>query len=301
MPKVLITGGTGSVGTYLSSFLEANGYEVAVLSRKRTENSKFQTYLWNYKEDFIEPEALETSDYIVHLAGAGIADKRWTNKRKKEIIDSRVETSEALFRALAKCKKKPKTFISASGIGYYGQQTTDKIFQETDVAGKDFVGKTCRLWESSVNKINELGIKTINLRIGVVLMKNGGALEKMAQPIRLGVGAPLGSGRQMVPWIHIADLNRIILHAISHEAMEGPYNTCVPESVTNRDLTKTLAKVLRKKLLLPNTPSWALQLILGERAVLLTEGSRVSSDKILSTGFEFKFTDLEEALRDILD
>ena len=301
MPKILITGGTGSIGTYLSNFLEDKGYEVAVLSRKRNTSSKFKTYLWNYKENFIEPEALETSDYIVHMAGAGIADKRWTKKRKKEIIDSRVATSEVLYKALAKCKKKPKAFISASGIGYYGQQTTDKCFQETDEPGADFVGKTCKLWEESVNKINELGIKTINLRIGVVLMKNGGALEKMAQPIRMGVGAALGTGKQMTPWIHITDLNRIILHAINDAAMEGPYNACAPKAASNHDLTKTLAKVLHKKLLLPNTPAWVLKIILGERAVLLTEGSRVSSDKILSTGFEFKYTDLEEALRDILD
>ncbi len=301
MPKVLITGGTGSIGTYLSHFLEENGYEVAVLSRSRSTSSKFKTYLWNYKENFIEPEALETSDYIVHMAGAGIADKRWTNKRKKEIIESRVATSELLYRALSKCKKKPEAFISASGIGYYGQQTTDKIFEETDGAGKDFVGETCRLWEASVNKINDLGIKTINLRIGVVMMKNGGALDKMAQPIRLGVGAALGTGKQMIPWIHIADLNRIILHAINNSSLEGPYNACAPESVTNLELTNTLAKVLRKKLLLPNTPSWVLKMILGERSVLLTEGSRVSSDKILSTGFEFKYTNLENALRDILD
>lgn len=300
MPKVLITGGTGSIGTYLSNFLEEKGYEVAVLSRGRSAGSELKTYLWNYKEDFIEPEALETADYIVHMAGAGIADKRWTNKRKKEIIESRVATSELLYRALAKCKNKPKAFISASGIGYYGQQTTDRIFKETDPAGNDFVGETCRLWEASVNKINGLGIKTINLRIGVVMMKNGGALEKMAQPIRMGVGAALGSGKQMVPWIHIADLNRIILHAINNTSMEGAYNTCVPEPVTNIDLTKTLAKVLHKKLLLPNTPAWVLKIILGERSVLLTEGSRVSSDKILSTGFKFKFTNLENALQDIL-
>ena len=139
------------------------------------------------------------------------------------------------------------------------------------------------------------------MRIGVVLMKNGGALEKMAQPIRMGVGAALGTGKQMTPWIHITDLNRIILHAINDAAMEGPYNACAPKAASNHDLTKTLAKVLHKKLLLPNTPAWVLKIILGERAVLLTEGSRVSSDKLLSTGFEFKYTDLEKALRDILD
>lgn len=285
----------------LCKFLKERGYEVSVLSRRRTENEKFKTYLWNYKENFIEKEALASCDYIIHLAGAGIADKRWSNQRKKEIIESRTATSKLLYDTLKHEKNQVKAVISASGAGYYGQITTDKIFSESDSVGSDFIGQICKEWEETVNKIQTLGIRTVNLRIGLVLMKNAGALEKMTPAFRLGLGSVLGSGRQFMPWIHINDLLSVFYMALSNKAFIGPYNCCSPETVSNMEFSKTLAKSIHKKIWLPNTPAWVLKIILGQRAVLLTEGSKLSAQKLLSSGFEFKYPHLEDALNHIQD
>ena len=298
--KVLVTGGTGSIGRLLCDFLTKKGYEVSVLSRRRSPDSKYKTYLWNYKENFIEEDAVLNCDYIIHMAGAGIADARWTSRRKKEIIDSRVQTSTLLFKTLSKHKNKVKGFISASGAGYYGQVTSDKTFVETDPSGKDFIGQTCEQWEASVNQIKTLNIRTVNLRIGMVLMKKGGAIEKMAQPFQLGLGTVLGSGNQIMPWIHVNDLQRILLQAIANKDMQGPYNTCSPETTNNLEFTKTLANTMHKKLWLPHTPAWLLKIILGQRSILLTEGSKLSSNKLLSTGFTFNYPGLQDALSEIL-
>jgi uncharacterized protein (TIGR01777 family) len=298
--KVLVTGGTGSIGRLLCDFLTKKGYEVSVLSRRRSTSSKYKTYLWNYKENFIEEEAILTCDYIIHMAGAGIADKRWTSQRKKEIIDSRVKTSTLLFKTLSNHKNKVKGFISASGAGYYGQLTSDKTFLETDLPGSDFIGQTCKQWEAAVNQIKTLNIRTVNLRIGMVLMKNGGAIEKMAKPFQLGLGSALGNGNQIIPWIQANDLQRIILQAIVNKDMHGPYNCCSPETTHNLEFTKTLANTLHKKLWLPHTPVWLLKIILGQRSILLTEGSKLSTKRLLSTGFAFNYPCLQDALSEIL-
>lgn len=298
--KVLVTGGTGSIGRLLCNFLTEKGYEVSVLSRRRSTNSKYKTYLWNYKEDFIEEEAILNCDYIIHMAGAGIADKRWTSRRKKEIIDSRVQTSTLLYKTLLNHKNKVKCFISASGAGYYGQLTSDKTFVETDPPGSDFIGQTCQQWEAAVNQIKTLKIRTVNLRIGMVLMKNGGAIEKMAKPFELGLGTVLGNGNQIMPWIQVNDLQRIILQAMINEDMNGPYNSCSPETTNNLEFTKTLANSFHKKLWLPHTPAWLLKIILGQRSILLTDGSKLSSKKLLSTGFVFNYPGLQDALNEFL-
>ena len=298
--KVLVTGGTGSIGRLLCDFLTEKGYEVSVLSRRRSTSSKYKTYLWNYKENFIEEEAILNCDYIIHMAGAGIADKRWTSCRKKEIIDSRVQTSTLLFKTLSNHKNKVKCFISASGAGYYGQLTSNKTFVETDPSGTDFIGQTCEQWEAAVNQIKTLNIRTVNLRIGMVLMKKGGAIEKMAKPFQLGLGTVLGSGNQIIPWIHAIDLQRAILQAMINKNMNGPYNCCSPETTNNLEFTKTLANTLHKKLWLPHTPKWLLKIILGQRSILLTDGSKLSSKRLLSTGFVFNYPGLHDALSECL-
>ena len=298
--KVLITGGTGSVGRKLCEFLTAQHVEVSILSRRKNNNSKYKTYLWDHEQYLIDTDAFEDIDYIIHLAGAGIADKRWTESRKKEILDSRVKTTALLYKALSKSKHKVKGIISASAVGYYGQTTTDNNFKEEDQPGNDFVASVCKAWETAVNKFQDLGMRTVNLRIGIVLMKKGGALEKMAQPFYWNVGAPLGSGKQIIPWIHLTDLNRIILQAINSSDMQGPYNCCAPDPVSNSEFSSQIATVLRKRIWLPKVPSWVLRLILGRRSVLLTEGSRVSSEKILKTKFEFKYPKLLPALQNLL-
>ena len=298
--KVLITGGTGSVGRKLSEFLSQHNIEVSILSRTKKDSATYKTYLWDYKHQLIDKDAFTDCDYIIHLAGAGIADKRWSESRKKEILDSRVKTTDLLFNALSTSKHQVKGIISASAVGYYGQKTTDSIFKENDKPGDDFVAEVCKAWESAVNQFKSLGLRTVNLRIGIVLMKKGGALEKMARPFHWNLGAALGNGQQMIPWIHLTDLNRIIFQALQSTQMEGPYNCCSPEPASNSEFSNQIAAVLGKSIWLPNVPSWVLRLMLGSRSVLLTEGSSVSAEKILKTKYQFKYPKLSAALQDLL-
>lgn len=298
--RVLITGGTGSIGSQLCDFLAAQNIEVSVLSRRKNPDSKYPVFLWDYKHALIDNKAFENCDYIIHLAGAGIADKRWTSSRKDEIMDSRVSTTALLFKALSSVDHNVKGIISASAVGYYGQVTTTLNFKEEDPQGEDFVAKVCSAWEKEVNKFEELSLRTVNLRIGIVLMAKGGALEKMTQPFKWNVGAALGHGKQIIPWIHIHDLKEIILKSIMSQELNGPYNCCAPDPVNNREFSNCIAKTLGKTIWLPNVPSFVLKLMLGKRAILLTQGSRVSSKKILDTGFTFKYPKLEAALANLL-
>ena len=297
---VLVTGGTGSIGGLLCDYLSKQGLDVTILSRRKRENAKYKTFLWNQHENFIEATAFDKCDYIIHLAGAGIADAAWTAKRKKEILDSRVKTTNLLYDSLASHNHQVKGIISASAVGYYGQVTSEKTFKEDEAPGTDFVASVCKQWEEGVIRFSDLNIRTVNLRIGIVLMRKGGALEKMVQPFQYNVGSALGSGKQFIPWIHITDLQRIILHSINSADMKGPYNCCAPDSADNLKFSKTIAQVLNKKIWLPNVPKFVLRMILGERSILLTEGSKVSPEKIIQSGFEFKFTKLQSALHDLL-
>lgn len=298
--KVLVTGGTGAVGRELCTFLFDKGYEVRILSRSADKNSRYPTFQWDYQRALIDKKAFENCDFIIHLAGAGIADKKWTKKRKQEIIDSRVKTTAFLYKALSTTKNNVKGIIAASAVGYYGQHTTAHNYKEDDPAGNDFVAEVCKAWEKEVNRFQQLDMRSVNLRFGIVLMQQGGALEKMALPFKWHAGAAIGSGKQFIPWIHYHDLNRIILQALEKATMQSAYNCCAPHPVDNATFTKLLGDVLHKKVFLPNIPSFVLKLFLGQRAVLLTEGSRVSSEKILDTGFEFKYPKLKPALEDLL-
>ena len=300
MSKVLISGGTGSIGRLMADSLHRQGFEVCLLSRSVNPNSTYKTYRWNIYDNYLDPEALKSCEYIIHLAGAGIADKSWSKKRKKEIIESRVLSTDLLYNKVKETNTQLKAFISASAVGYYGQLTSDHIFVEEDESANDFVGKTCFLWEQAVERFEELGIRTVMIRIGVVMMAEGGALEKMAQPVRMGVGAALGSGKQFIPWIHVEDLIGIFSLALKEDDMSGPYNAVAPRPVTNNEFTKVLAKVMDKKLFLPNVPGFVLKTILGERASLVLKGSRVSSKKIQDKGFEFQYEHLEPALKNLL-
>ena len=298
--KVLITGGTGSVGRQLCDFLSEQNIEVSILSRSVKNNSKYKTYVWDHENFLIDKKAFDNCDYIIHLAGAGIADKRWTKSRKKEILDSRVKTTNLLYKALSTSNHKVKGIISASAVGFYGQTTTDSNFKEEDQPGNDFVATVCKAWEEAVNKFQDLGLRTVNLRIGIVLMKKGGALEKMAQPFYWNLGSPIGNGKQIIPWIHITDLKQIILQAIQSPEMEGPYNCCAPDPVSNSEFSAQIATVLNKRIWLPKVPSFVLRLMLGSRVVLLTEGSRVSAEKILHTKYKFRYPKLQAALKSLL-
>ena len=247
----------------------------------------------------LQKKAIDEADYIIHLAGANIGDKRWTDKRKQLIIDSRVKSAQLLFDTIKDRNKILKAFISASAIGYYGAITSDKIFTETDPAANDFLGETCRLWEQSAGQFNGLGIRTVKIRTGVVLTSQGGALAKMVAPVKIGIGSALGSGKQYLPWIHIEDLCEIYLKAIEDIQMKGPYNAVAPENKTNKEFTHSLAQALNKPFWFPNIPALILKLFFGKMSDMLLKGSRVSSEKIIASDFTFKFPDIETALNDL--
>jgi len=301
MQTVLISGGTGLIGSLLSKKLIQKGYEVTHLSRSKAENSKFKTYLWDYQTNYIDPEAIRNTDYIIHLAGAGVVDKKWTENQKQIIIDSRVKTSTLILNEVRKQNKFIKAYITASGVGYYGAINSEKIAIEEDENHNDFLGKVCLQWEQSAEPFKERGIRTVALRTGMVLSKNGGALAKLLPSFNLGLGSAIGSGKQYVPWIHIDDLCTMFLKAIEDEKLEGAYNAVAPEHVTNSIFSKTIAKILKKPFWFPKVPGFILKLVLGDMSVILLKGMRVSSKRIVDSGFIFSYPTLNKALIHLLN
>ena len=297
--KILVTGGTGLIGSNLCNLLKSKGHTVSILSRSKTK--KANVFYWNIEESYIDKEAIINTDYIIHLAGAGIADKRWTNARKKVLIDSRVKSTNLLFQKVTALNPTLKGFISASGVGYYGALTSEKIFNENDAPYNDFLSEICIHWEKEATKFNSLNIRTVILRTGVVFSKQGGALEKIIKPVKFNVGAALGTGKQYMPWIAIEDLCNMYVAAIENKALNGIYNAVAPEHITNKELTKSISKTLKKPLWLPNVPSFILKIMLGELAVILLEGSRVSCEKIKNTGFNFKYPSSKKYLDKIIN
>lgn len=295
MASILVTGGTGFIGKKLCETLIAKGHKVAVLSRNQ--RTKPNNYYWNTETHYIDSKAIVEADYIIHLAGEGIAGKRWTPQRKKDLINSRAETANLLFEKVKELNPNLKGFISASGIGYYGATTSEKIYEENDAPGNDFISEICKVWEKASLQFDAINIRTVIFRTGVVLSKEGGALEKLSQPIKLGVGATIGSGEQYIPWIHLNDLCNMYVEAIENREIKGIYNAVAPEHITNKSLTKIIAKKLKKPLWLPNIPAFVMKLILGKMAVIILEGSRVSSEKIMAMGFKFKYPNIKEALQ----
>lgn len=300
--NILLTGGTGFIGKHLTDLLIDNGFSVSVLSRSDRKNTSSVTYYkWDLDRNYIDEEAILKADYIIHLAGEGIVEKRWTEKRKKDILESRTKPIELIFSILEKNNKKLDAFVSASAVGIYGAYTNDTICTENTPPANDFLGITCQEWEKAVDKINSLSIRTVKVRTGIVLGKDEGFLKKVVPSFKLGFGTILGTGKQYVPWIHIADLCEIYLKAIVNEEMHGPYNACVTDNTTNAKLSKTLASLFRYKIWLPKAPVFILKMILGEMSIAVLEGQRVSSNKIQETGFVFQFTDLERALASCLN
>ncbi|GIZ08441.1 TIGR01777 family oxidoreductase [Flavobacterium sp. UMI-01] len=295
---VLITGGTGFIGKHLIQLLIQNGFAVNVLSRtQRQATSNVNYYTWNVDSFEIEEEAVLSADYIIHLAGAGIADERWTAKRKKVIIESRVRPVQLIESVLKKHDKNLEAFISASGIGIYGADNSPEIMEESSAAATDFVGQTCKVWEASADALFNYSNRIVKIRTGLVLGRNGGFLKKMVPPFRWRLGTVLGSGKQYMPWIHIDDLCAIYLEALQNTKMMGAYNAAINDHTTNSIFSTTLAQVLGYKLWLPAVPSFLIKLALGELSVLLLKGKRVSSDKIENLGFQFGYNKLSQALQ----
>lgn len=295
---VLITGANGLVAKELSKQLEKE-YALRFLTRKKQQNNEFE---WNIQNGTIDESAFENISHIIHLAGANISEKRWTDDRKKELISSRVDSAGLILKTLQKNNIKLKSFISASGINYYGTKTTEKIFTENDPSGNDFLSKVVVLWEKAADDFNEQNAaeRVVKIRTAVVLSERDGALKKMIPTIKMGIGSPLGSGKQYMPWIHIKDICSIYKFALKNSTFNGAFNATAPEHTTNENLTKKIAEVLKKPLFMPNVPSFVLRLLFGELASALLEGSRASSEKIQKAGFQFEFPELKKALEDLL-
>lgn len=296
---IVIAGGTGLIGQYLTSALIRKGYRVVVLTRSnKTTTNKIDYSYWNIEKREIDKTILLKADYIIHLTGAGIADKPWSIKRKKEILDSRVAPIKLIHTILKNNTHQLKAFISASGVGYYGAKTTNTLFKETAPSSNDFLGKTCLQWEQAVDKLADLQIRTVKIRTGIVLAKNGGVLPKMMLPFKFGLGAALGTGKQIMPWIHIDDLARIYCSAIENDSLNGAYNA-IAGNVRNNYFSKILSKRLNKPFWLPNIPIFFLKLILGEMAIILTEGSRIDNKKVKAIPFQFEYETLKEAINSL--
>mgnify|MGYP000399442869 FL=1 len=295
MEKVLITGGSGLIGRRLSFLLKSRGYEVRILSRSNNPKNNYKTFVWNVSEQYINDSAFEGLNHIIHLAGAGIADKRWSEKRKKEIIASRVASTNLLYNSVKRLKTPLNSFISASATGYYGAVTSETIFEEKDKPAKDFLGKVCSLWEDSIFQFNEIKIRTVALRTGIVLSKDGGALKKMKTPIITS----LGNGKQYMPWIHIDDLCELYIKAIEDEQFKGAFNAVSPEHISNLSFSKKISKIFNYPFLALGAPSLILQIVFGEMSTIILNGSRISANKIKQAGFKFKFENLEKALKNL--
>ncbi len=296
--KILITGGTGLVGSKLTSELRKKGHLVNILTTSATTAEKEGYYYWNIKDQYIDLNAFDGVEYIVHLAGAGVADKRWTEKRKKIILESRTK-STALLAERAK-NHKLKAFLSASAVGIYGFNTGDKWLDEESDQGNDFLAEVVQAWEHEVDGFEGIAKRVVKLRIGIVLSTEGGALKEMLPPFKWGVGSPLGSGKQWMSWIHIDDLVDMFVRGIEKD-LNGTYNAVGPSPVTNKEFSSLVAKTLGKPMWLPNVPSFILRLIFGELSQVVLGGNRVKSKKIEKAGFTFKFKNLESALKDLLN
>src|SRR5665213_1457248 len=294
---ILITGGSGLIGSHLTDKLLERGYRVSHLSRSPGQDTRVQTFLWDVEKGEIDERCIDGADTIIHLAGAGIAEKRWTEKRKKELIASRAKSIGLVYSLLREKTHQVKSVISASAIGYYNDRG-DELLTEDSHPSNDFLAKCCMEWELAVDKGKELGLRVAKLRSGVVLDEKG-ALGAMDKPVKLGLGSPVGTGKQWVPWIHWQDVVGIYMLAVENMALEGVYNMVAPDPVTNKKLTQAIAKQLHKPLWLPNIPAWALKLALGEMSTLVLGSTKVSAQKIQDAGYVFKFPELEEALKEI--
>lgn len=295
--NVLLTGGTGFIGKHLTSVLIANGFSVSILSRNPRNNTEHITYYkWNPDQDYIDEEAIISADYIIHLAGEGIVEKRWTAKRKKAILESRIKPIELIYSVLEKKNKSLKAFISASAVGIYGGETSDEICTENSPYANDFLGTTCQKWEDAVTKIESSGIRCVKIRTGIVLGRNEGFLKKLLPGFKMGFGTILGTGKQYLPWIHIEDLCSIYLKAIKDEKINDSYNATVLDNTTNELLSKTLANLLGYSIWLPKVPAFVLKIVLGEMSIAVLTGKRVSPEKLKQSGFSFRFEDLKAAL-----
>ena len=307
MATVLISGGTGMIGNRLSQHLIERGYTIIILSRDKNKSSKNANLLyshWDVEKNIIDSEVVRKSDHIVHLAGAGVMDKKWTEAYKKIILSSRTKSAELIINCLKNNEHHVKSFVSASAIGLYGADekkfNIGKGFTETDLAADDFLGKTVLLWEASTDPVALLGIRLVKLRTGIVLSNDGGALKEYKMPLRFGVAPVLGNGKQIISWIHIDDLCRMYCEAIENIYLNGSYNAVAPHPVSQKTLIVGLAQKLRNNFFTAvYIPAFLLKLRFGKRSIEILKSAWVSSKKVTSTGFTFLYPTMDAALNEL--
>jgi uncharacterized protein len=306
MATILITGGTGLIGTALTRHLVVKGHHVIILSRStKVSDAKNVSYaVWDIEKQHIDEGAISKADFIVHLAGAGVAEKRWSEARKKEIQDSRTKSSELIVTSLQRIQNNVQAIISASAIGWYGADKNNhskgKPFTEEMPSAPGFLGETCMLWEESIKPVERLGKRLVICRFGIVLSNRGGALVEFKKPLRAGIAALLGGGKQIISWIHIEDLCRLITYAIENK-LSGTYNAVAPEPVSNKELTLELAQRMRGRFFVPlHVPAFAIKLMLGEMSVEVLKSTTVSADKVREEGFQFLYPSIDAALNELI-
>ena len=300
MAKVLITGGSGSIGKYLIPKLLLKGHKVSIIGRSKKEIPGVESFVWDLNKEEMDERALFEVTHIIHLAGAGIADKPWSPSRKKEILESRVKPLRLLAHKLQSRNQRIKAIISSSAVGFYGGITSDEIFTEESSSANDFLGATCQIWENAIQVFEPISDREVRVRTSVVLMNDSGALPKLVQPTKLGFGAAIGSGKQWMPWIHINDLVELFVKTVEDENLSGPYNAAAPEHANQTTMIQKIGKALNRPTFLPPVPKFLIKMIMGEMSTVVTEGSRVSNQKIIDAGFEFEFPELQNALNDLL-
>lgn len=299
MPTILITGGSGLIGSALTKALTARGHSVRHLSRTPGKRNGVEAFAWNVQQRTIDASSLEGVDHIVHLAGENIIAKRWTPERLRFCEESRTESARLVLRTARAAGARPQSFISASGVGYYGAITSEHIFTENDSNASDTIGKLTRAWEDAVDEWGSV-CRVVKLRTPIVLAVEGGALPRFVKLARWYILAPLASGRQWMPWVHIDDLVRAYAAAIADDRWLGAYNICPPDHRTNKDMMQHIAKAVGRPLFPIAVPGFALRIALGEMSALLTEGARVESARLGQVGFRFSHGDLGLALRDLV-
>ncbi len=293
---ILLAGGTGFVGSRLQLLLREKGYTVRILSRNPKGDEQFA---WDPEAGTIDSAALQGVQAVINLAGAGIADGRWTPERKRLIVDSRIQSAALLRDAIRRSEALPEVYISASAIGYYGNSGEQLMHESDPPATGGFLSETCRGWEAAADTVATLGIRTVKFRIGVVLGKEGGALREIARPVYFGLGAYFADGRAWYSWIHRDDLCRALIAGIENPAMAGVYNAVAPQPERIKPLVKSVAKALRRPAVFLPVPAFALRILFGEMADTILFSNLVSAEKLLQTGFEFQHPELDGALRAI--
>ncbi len=305
--RVLITGGTGLIGRALITHLLPQGHTIWVLSR-RPQQARLphpvQVLGWDARTPHGWGHVVNQVDAIIHLAGENLAGTgpipaRWTASRKQRILESRVQSTQAVVQAIQQAETRPRVLVQGSAVGYYGARRDDQVLEEDAPPGDDFLARVVVQWEEASQGVEDLGVRRVLARTGLVLSTQGGSLPSMLLPFRFYLGGPLGDGRQWWPWIHIQDEVRALAFLMAHDQATGPFNLVAPEPVTQREFARVLGQVLGKPARVP-VPAWALRLALGEMATLLLDGQRAVPSRLLALGFQFQFPTLEAALRDLV-